>query len=254
MQMFVSAPLLTDLEQFRIAHLNSDWPADYAGDVARGTSDHDPNVATFVINDPPTVLAGGPYTDVEGASVQVCATGSDPEGGPLAYAWDLDNNGTFETPGRCATFAAAAGSAPATLTIKVKATDSGGLTATATALVYVIWAWSGPFVPIDPVPTLNALKAGASVPVRFSIAGDQGLAILASGYPKSQQIVCGSNDPLDQVEETLTAGSSGLRYDAATGQYVYVWKTEKSWAGTCRALTLKLTDGTSHEAYFKFTK
>ena len=49
-EMFVNQPLLTNLKQFRIAHINSDFPADYPGDAARGTSDHDPNVATFVFN------------------------------------------------------------------------------------------------------------------------------------------------------------------------------------------------------------
>jgi len=48
-QMFVNAPMLADLNQFRIAHINSDFPADYPTDVARGTSDHDPNVATFTL-------------------------------------------------------------------------------------------------------------------------------------------------------------------------------------------------------------
>jgi predicted extracellular nuclease len=46
-QMFVNPLMLADLNQFRIAHINSDFPADYPDDVARGTSDHDPNVATF---------------------------------------------------------------------------------------------------------------------------------------------------------------------------------------------------------------
>jgi predicted extracellular nuclease len=46
-QMFVNPTMLGDLTQIRIAHINSDFPADYPGDVARGTSDHDPNVATF---------------------------------------------------------------------------------------------------------------------------------------------------------------------------------------------------------------
>jgi hypothetical protein len=46
-QMFVNQPVLADLEQFRSAHINSDFPADYPGDVARGTSDHDPQVATL---------------------------------------------------------------------------------------------------------------------------------------------------------------------------------------------------------------
>ena len=49
-QMFVNQPLLADLQQFHIAHINSDFPADYPDDVARGTSDHDPNVAIFGFN------------------------------------------------------------------------------------------------------------------------------------------------------------------------------------------------------------
>lgn len=48
-QMFVNQVMLADLKQFRIAHINSDFPADYAGDIARGTSDHDPNAAIFRI-------------------------------------------------------------------------------------------------------------------------------------------------------------------------------------------------------------
>jgi len=43
-----------------------------------------------------------------------------------------------------------------------------------------------------------------------------------------------------------------LGYDAASGQYTYVWKTEKAWAGQCRVLSLELTDGTEHLAAFKF--
>jgi predicted extracellular nuclease len=46
-QMYVNQPMQAALQQFRIAHINSDFPADYPDDVARGTSDHDPNVATF---------------------------------------------------------------------------------------------------------------------------------------------------------------------------------------------------------------
>src|SRR6202008_4807316 len=63
-------------------------------------SDHDPVVVGLALNDPPTVDAGGPYSVIEGQSVLVSATGSDPNGGTLTYAWDLDNNGSFETPGQ----------------------------------------------------------------------------------------------------------------------------------------------------------
>jgi hypothetical protein len=35
---------------------------------------------------------------------------------------------------------------------------------------------------------------------------------------------------------------------------VYVWKTEKSWAGSCRQLNVRLIDGTEHKANFRFNK
>jgi hypothetical protein len=218
------------------------------------TSDHDPVVVGLIPNAPPTVDAGGPYVVVEGTSVTVTATGSDPNGDAVTYAWDLDDDGTFETPGQSATFTAPADSAPATFTIRVRATDTGGLTGTDSAVVQVIWQFTGFFPPIDPAPTLNLVKAGAGVPVKFSLGGDQGLAVMAAGSPKSQQIVCDASGPVDGLEETVTAGSSTLRYDSDTGRYVYVWKTEKAWAGTCRALSVTLADGTIHEALFKFVK
>ncbi len=134
-QMFINQAMLTDLVQFRIAHINSDFPAEFAGDTARGTSDHDPNVAVFSLNDPPTVDAGGPYTVNEGSSVTLNASGTDPEGQPLTYAWDLDNNGTFETPGQSVSFAGVDG--PTSPTVNVQVTDNGGLTAVASATVTV---------------------------------------------------------------------------------------------------------------------
>lgn len=51
---------------------------------------------------------------------------------------------------------------------------------------------------------------------------------------------------------TVTAGASGLSYDATSDQYSYVWKNESGWANTCRQLVLKLADGTYHRATFKF--
>jgi hypothetical protein len=42
---FVTNSMLPELIMMRAAHINSDWPADHAGDGARGSSDHDPQVA-----------------------------------------------------------------------------------------------------------------------------------------------------------------------------------------------------------------
>jgi TolB protein len=111
--------------------------------------------------------------------------------------------------------------------------------------------FTGFFQPVDNLPTLNIVKAGSAIPVKFSLSGDQGLNIFAPGYPSSSVIACGGTAG-DAIEQTVTAGSSSLSYDASTDQYTYVWKTEKAWAGTCRTLVVKLDDGTYHKANFSF--
>lgn len=45
--LFVNDAFYGDLVQVRAAHINADWPAEFAGDGSRGSSDHDPQVARF---------------------------------------------------------------------------------------------------------------------------------------------------------------------------------------------------------------
>jgi hypothetical protein len=115
------------------------------------------------------------------------------------------------------------------------------------------WPFAGFYSPVNN-DALNTVKAGAAVPVKFSLGGDRGLAIMATGSPSSQTVNCDTGDPVDAIEETVTAGGSSLSYDTATSTYVYVWKTQKAWAGTCRELTVELIDGTTHTATFKLLK
>ena len=114
-------------------------------------------------------------------------------------------------------------------------------------------SFAGFFQPIDN-GVLNRMKAGRAVPVKFSLGGDYGLDIFAAGYPRVTTISCEGNATADPIEETETAGGSTLTYDAASDRYQYVWKTEKSWAGSCRRLELKFSDGSVHTALFDFTK
>jgi hypothetical protein len=118
--------------------------------------------------------------------------------------------------------------------------------------VELSYNFAGFFSPIDNPKVVNQAKAGSAIPVKFSLGGDSGLDILATGSPTSQPIDCDSSDPVDPIEETVTAGSSSLSYDATTDQYTYVWKTDKTWTNTCRQLVVTLNDGSTHLAYFKF--
>jgi len=75
--------------------------------------------------------------------------------------------------------------------------------------------------PVDNRSNLNVTKAGSAIPVKFRLGGDQGLAVFATGYPKSQAIPCDSDAPVDGIAETVTAGASGLSHDAASHTYTY---------------------------------
>ncbi len=145
-QMFINQALLADLHQVRIAHINSDFPADYPGDVARGTSDHDPMVATIYWSSfTPTADAGGPYRVDQGSDVTLTATATDPLGGPVTYAWDLNNDGVYDdATGPTVTYTA--GLTAGDFTVSVKVTGANGAEKVASATVSVNNRYLLPFI------------------------------------------------------------------------------------------------------------
>ena len=121
-----------------------------------------------------------------------------------------------------------------------------------TGTLAVHYNFTGFFQPVDMGSVFNVVKATSAIPVKFSLSGNQGMSIIPVGYPKVQSMSC-STSMLDLlVDETVTAGNSSLQYDVGADQYIYVWKTDKSWANTCRQFQLMLNDGTMHTANFKF--
>ncbi len=146
-------------------------------------------------------------------------------------------------------------------TIRVSVADGDGGTDVRTVAITVtsptppqpeVWPWQGFFQPVDNLPTINVVKAGSAVPVKFSVGGYRGTDIFADGYPASSSASCSSTATTDTLEEVATPGASELSYDAGTGRYQLVWKTSKSWANTCRTLVVKLADGSVHKAAFRF--
>ena len=116
-----------------------------------------------------------------------------------------------------------------------------------------VYDFDGFYPPVENLPIGNVVKAGRAIPVKFSLSGDQGLNIFEDGYPKSIPILCpGKDEPVGVMEFAETAGESSLSYDDYAEQYIYVWKTEKTWANSCRKLVVVLNDGTYHEAHFTF--
>jgi hypothetical protein len=129
----------------------------------------------------------------------------------------------------------------------ITAEDGAANVETLAGAYRVVYAYGGLAEPIA-ADGLNIAKAGSTIPVKFSLGGDFGLAAVAS--TRSVATACDGSAGSSDITDTNDAGASGLRYTA--DGYHYNWKTERSWAGTCRTLELTLADGTVKTASFRF--
>jgi hypothetical protein len=182
-------------------------------------------------------------TSASGAVVSYTASASDLVDGPVTPTCSPASGSTFPV---------------GTTTVNCTATDAATNQASGSFKVSVLYGFHGFFQPVDNNGVYNVVKAGSSIPVKFDLSGNMGLSIFAAGSPASAKVPCNASAPQDSIEETLTAGNSSLSFDSTTnapfGQYTYVWKTDKTWAATCRQLQVKLADGTTKTANFNFTR
>ncbi|HET8821003.1 MAG TPA: PxKF domain-containing protein [Thermoleophilaceae bacterium] len=133
---------------------------------------------------------------------------------------------------------------------EVRTADNAGNAGSRTVSYSVVYDFHGFFSPVQNPPKWTRWKAGAPVPVRFSLGGYSGPSPEAVGYPRSRP--CGGG-----VGELVTRAAQKtpvFDYERRSGRYSLRWKTDRRWAGTCREFVLKLDDGSVHTARFQFTK
>lgn len=101
----------------------------------------------------------------------------------------------------------------------------------------------------SPIKTgaLNRVKAGSTVTLKFSVEGTRDSKLLA-GEPTSMSVSCSLPESGGQTKESVLASSGAGR------KYIYRWKTNPSWAGTCRKLVVTLIDDSRHGAVFQFVR
>jgi len=222
----------------------------YAPDPYR-YSDHDPVIIGL---DLVYFEAGGPFSVVENGTVALTVPPRkmDLNEGALTYAWDLDGDGIYETPGRTVTFDATGLAAPQSLVVKVQATNSLGYSTFSAVIVNVIYDFRGFLGQVDNQPILNIAIAGNVIPVKFSLNGDKGLDIFAAGTPTVEKVYCPITYDKNVVEKYVTLTDPLLSYNATKDKYKFTWQTDAAWAGTCQLFTIELNDGTTHTALFKF--
>ncbi|HEU0024113.1 MAG TPA: DVUA0089 family protein [Thermoleophilaceae bacterium] len=136
----------------------------------------------------------------------------------------------------------------------VEATDAAGGSASATAGYAVVYDFRGFRWPVEDRPAVNRVRAGRTVPVRFSLAGFHGRHVLADGYPQIAEVECGSAEDAPEGEPARLRGRKRVYWSRWGRSYVLFWKTRRSWAGSCRQFLLGLADGTVHRADFRLKR
>lgn len=140
---------------------------------------------------------------------------------------------------------------------RVEAVDNAGNVTVHTVNYVGGYLFEGFFDPVDNDGIWNTVQAGATVPMKFRVKDSTGLVTNTAVVTatRSDALACptspGSVIPPDLLEASSQAG---LRWDPTAEQFVYTWKTAKSFGDTCRKFILSLDDGSTHTALFQFKR
>jgi hypothetical protein len=134
----------------------------------------------------------------------------------------------------------------------------GGYFGGITEIQVLEFHFDGFFSPVENPPRVNSAKAGKAILVKWRLTDGAGNPVsdtasfvsLASTSVNCHSLTTAAEST---VEEVFAAGSSSLQY-LGDGNWQHNWMTPKSYANTCRIMNLKLKDGSSYTANFKFMK
>lgn len=135
--------------------------------------------------------------------------------------------------------------------VEASATDAAHNKHSCRFAVSVRYQFTGLFRLVGKSREVNSAQAGSDFSLRFSLSGNKGFNIFAPGYPASSELACNAAEPAE-AQQAVATEQSNFSYDPGADQYTYVWKTAAAWAGTCRQLVIKLSDGSEYRAQFKF--
>jgi hypothetical protein len=163
-------------------------------------------------------------SDPNGSGVHFCGSDDGQDGAPL----DTTTVGTHS--------------------FTVEAYDHADNEAEVTHTYRVVYPFAGFFSPLTADGSAASVKAGTTVPVKFSLTGDRGLGVVTG--VSSAPVDCGTGSPTGAA----TSANGTLSYTAKPDRYTFQWTTDRSWVGSCRAVAVALVDGTTHRALLRFTR
>ena len=194
-----------------------------------------------------TRITGGPSGGTTGSSASF--TFDTDNTGTASFECSLDG-GAFTPCTSPATYNVSSGSH----SFQVRSSLPGGHDQTPASRQWTVaYALGGFQAPVDNAPTVNTGKPGRTYPVKFKLTDALGnpvtavSAITAVDY-KATSCSAFTSDPTDALEANTTA-SSGLRYDGASGSFIYNWASPS--AAGCYTLFIRPDTGQNPQyAYF----
>jgi N-acetylneuraminic acid mutarotase len=183
----------------------------------------------------PTVSASGPRrVETNGGSITLNASGSDPEGSPLSYAWDLNNDLLYEADGQNPTFSSA-GLPPGVHTVRVRAADPQGGYALASTTVIV-----------PPAPTLCNPRPNVAVTTARGAPGNMTTTISTQTSPATPTNSLSSIRFTRIVNAAVLVNGSPMAVDQPiplpTGTTQVVVETSRQSPGAATTVAFAVTD------------
>jgi hypothetical protein len=116
------------------------------------------------------------------------------------------------------------------------------------------WNITGFYQPVDMPPTINTVKGGSTVPLKFNVydcfnVEQTSVSAVVGGTCQVAEYSCtgGPEDPMGDLPNT---GATALRYDTTGHQFIQNWQTPKG-ANHCYHVIMTTIDGSHIDAYFK---
>ena len=102
---------------------------------------------------------------------------------------------------------------------------------------------------------VNKPQAGTTVAVTFSLDSARNKStVIEPGWPKARRVNCSTKKPIPGTQwQTRPFGAKGLTRSG--NDYTYGWHVRAEWGNgplACREFRIKLTDGTTHSALYRF--
>ncbi|MBX3411751.1 MAG: PKD domain-containing protein [Pirellulales bacterium] len=145
------------------------FSTDVGADLGAAGSSYEIVLSADVVAIPPTAIAGGPYTSIEGVAVALVGSGT---GVISLYEWDLGDDGSYDATGKNLNWII---TEEGTYTVRLRVTGPGGV-ATDTATITI-----GNAPPTANVTGVNVSHVGVSQNFVL-LANDPSAADRAAGY------------------------------------------------------------------------